>query len=296
MEGAKSVSTRDRKEDLSALPPARLRVSCDDLRLQQGCFAEDGLRHVKREPHTVLARCLTGWYEIRIEGRFVRVAPGEWYVSRSHVHRDIVHRRAPDGPMQTHWIKARFLLNGCLDYDALWIFPLHWRGTDAERLDGFWARLARGTAGEPLRALAVRQRLAMELLDLLCARGHPVPDWESRLQFSERLAKLADFVDVHLSAALSPTELAQVFGVSESHLYAVFRRQAGCSPAAFVKRRRIATAGQLLETTELGLKEIAGRVGFANPYHLSREFRRIHGLSPREYRRQNRLGRLWSAG
>jgi transcriptional regulator GlxA family with amidase domain len=52
-----------------------------------------------------------------------------------------------------------------------------------------------------------------------------------------------------------------------------------------VRHLRLQRARYLVMTTALPLADIAARVGIANPFHLSRLFRRYFGKSPREFRR-----------
>jgi transcriptional regulator GlxA family with amidase domain len=40
----------------------------------------------------------------------------------------------------------------------------------------------------------------------------------------------------------------------------------------------------LLRTTTLAVREVAAQVGFEDPFHFSRFFKRQMGVSPREYR------------
>jgi len=52
---------------------------------------------------------------------------------------------------------------------------------------------------------------------------------------------------------------------------------------------RFEAAARLLRETDATALEIALEVGYEDPSHFSRAFKRIAGISPREYRRQQRL-------
>ena len=58
----------------------------------------------------------------------------------------------------------------------------------------------------------------------------------------------------------------------------------GCSPMEYAKRIRLNEAAAQFSLTDRLLKEVADHTGFANPFHLSREFKRRFGLSPKQYR------------
>ena len=82
--------------------------------------------------------------------------------------------------------------------------------------------------------------------------------------------------------------LAQTANISASHLRHLFKSQTGLTPAQFIKQVRMEMAEQLLRTTFLSVKEIMNRVGVLNQSYFSREFRKMYGMAPGEYRRTER--------
>jgi AraC family transcriptional regulator len=64
----------------------------------------------------------------------------------------------------------------------------------------------------------------------------------------------------------------------------------GLAPHQYVIARRVERAQQLLrEEDELGLGEVAFRAGFADQSHLSLHFKRIVGVTPRQFRISARI-------
>ncbi|MGW5668989.1 helix-turn-helix domain-containing protein, partial [Micromonospora sp. NPDC003776] len=55
-------------------------------------------------------------------------------------------------------------------------------------------------------------------------------------------------------------------------------------PVAIVPGWRLALAADLLRDTGLTLTAVARRVGYGGPFALSAAFKRVHGISPHEYR------------
>lgn len=92
----------------------------------------------------------------------------------------------------------------------------------------------------------------------------------------------------HLRAAsstrVSVGELAGMAGLSESHYTALFRRATGYGVLEFQTRLRMGLARELLDTTDRTISSIALQVGYPDPLYFSRHFRRIHAMSPSEYR------------
>ncbi len=89
---------------------------------------------------------------------------------------------------------------------------------------------------------------------------------------------------------LRVSTLANAENLSVSRYNAVFNRQMGVSPMEYLTRIRISSACELLETTNLPIKEISVTVGYADPHFFSRVFRARLGVSPKAYRNGERDG------
>jgi AraC-like DNA-binding protein len=85
----------------------------------------------------------------------------------------------------------------------------------------------------------------------------------------------------HLPAyPFSLEELGRHVGLSPWQLARRFRERFGEPPMQYRKRLRLEKALHLVRTTRLGLKEIAARVGYRTPQHLSRQMHRAFGRPP----------------
>ena len=82
--------------------------------------------------------------------------------------------------------------------------------------------------------------------------------------------------------------LADAIRLSPSRLSHLFIRETGVSPVRYLRLLRMTRAARLLNESVLSVKEIMARVGCTDPSHFSRDFRRMHGVSPRAYRRRCR--------
>lgn len=88
----------------------------------------------------------------------------------------------------------------------------------------------------------------------------------------------------NVSTRISVAELAGIAGLSASHYAALFRRVTGYGTLEYQTRLRMATARELLDTSDRTITSIAHQVGYDDPLYFSRQFRKIHGSSPSEYR------------
>jgi transcriptional regulator GlxA family with amidase domain len=84
-------------------------------------------------------------------------------------------------------------------------------------------------------------------------------------------------------------ELIRVSGLPERSFTRRFRAVTGFAPLAYVQALRIEEAKQMLETSNAPIDEIGQEVGYADPTHFRRLFKRLTGLTPAHYRRQFRV-------
>ena len=79
-------------------------------------------------------------------------------------------------------------------------------------------------------------------------------------------------------------EYAELSGLSEAAFYTYFKMWCGHTPVEYRNNIRINAARSLLLNTNLPIAAIALRCGFDDPYYFSRIFKKLEGMSPREYR------------
>ena len=68
----------------------------------------------------------------------------------------------------------------------------------------------------------------------------------------------------------------------------IFKEQTSLSPGQFIIQKRIDRACEWLLASNFTIKEIGIRLGYPSPYEFSHQFKKISGLSPREYRQRQR--------
>lgn len=83
-----------------------------------------------------------------------------------------------------------------------------------------------------------------------------------------------------LAEPLAIPRIAELVNLSPSRFRHLFRTQIGLGPAEYIQRVRLRRARVLLERTFLSVKEVMALVGYNDPSHFSREFRRVHGVAP----------------
>ncbi len=120
-----------------------------------------------------------------------------------------------------------------------------------------------------------------------------------RLQFSahltarnlneDRIQAVQHWIRDHLSLDLSLKALAARSSMGVRHFSRVFQQETGSTPGDFVEAARVDAARELLAGSDILLKDIAGRCGFANSDVMSRAFLRRGGKKPRFYRQSRHI-------
>ncbi|MBY0010571.1 AraC family transcriptional regulator [Paenibacillus typhae] len=90
--------------------------------------------------------------------------------------------------------------------------------------------------------------------------------------------------DAQEDRTLGVDDIAAELGISSSHCYRVFRQVFGLSPREFLSRQMLHEAKVLLDDPRLPVSHISTILGYRDIAHFSRQFKRWHGKSPREYR------------
>jgi len=78
-------------------------------------------------------------------------------------------------------------------------------------------------------------------------------------------------------------DLARTCHLAPAYVCRLFRRFGQTTPHRALQRRRMVHAVDLLQRGDLLVKEVAARMGFDDPFHFSRAFRREHGISPQQF-------------
>jgi AraC family transcriptional regulator len=82
--------------------------------------------------------------------------------------------------------------------------------------------------------------------------------------------------------------MAQIAGVSPNHFVSSFTEATGMTPHQYVLRTRIDSAKVYLKDEALSITEVSRLTGFRTQGHFTKVFRKIVGVTPREFRSASR--------
>ncbi len=112
-----------------------------------------------------------------------------------------------------------------------------------------------------------------------------------------RGSKLRDFyvhealtyIEDNFQKNISIEDIAGVCGLNRSYFGKIFKDVIGRTPQEFLLNYRMIKATELLKLSRLSIGDISVAVGYDNPLHFSRAFKKIYGVSPRNWRNENRI-------
>lgn len=130
--------------------------------------------------------------------------------------------------------------------------------------------------------------LEVMLLQLMRRSKFTVTFVPSSRKSSRECAVVKRYIDNHFKENLTLDDLAAVAHVSKYYLVHTFSREYGTSPINYLLSCRIQESLYLLTETGISLSEIADTLGFSSPSYFSQSFRKVRGISPMQYRMQNR--------
>jgi AraC family transcriptional regulator of arabinose operon len=92
----------------------------------------------------------------------------------------------------------------------------------------------------------------------------------------------------NLYKRISLNELAKYCGLSVSQFSLVFKKKTSRSPIEYYNNLKIQNACQLLDFTNMSIKEISSQLDFEDQFYFSRTFKKAMGHSPLEYRKRRK--------
>ncbi|CAM3098434.1 AraC family transcriptional regulator [Corallococcus sp. ZKHCc1 1396] len=134
----------------------------------------------------------------------------------------------------------------------------------------------------PLREQVVRSLFSLVLVEV--ARSGAWTPAESRTSW---VGEALTFIERHCLEPISLREVAAAVGRSPAHVTTALKQATGHSAVEWIISGRLAEARRRLLSSDERIDIIAERVGYADPTHFIRLFRRAEGLTPAAWRKQH---------
>lgn len=104
-------------------------------------------------------------------------------------------------------------------------------------------------------------------------------------QYGGRLGATLERIRADIDWPWTIPDMARIAVLSSSQLHRLFKQHIGVSPITWLRNERINRSRRLLANPALSVSEVARQSGYIDPYHFSRDFRRLTGISPTKFRK-----------
>ena len=113
---------------------------------------------------------------------------------------------------------------------------------------------------------------------------------EAKWKFRDFYIKEAlSYIEQNFQNDISVEDISAFCGLNRSYFGKIFHDTIGRSPQEFLISYRMTKAVELLKITSLSIADIGNAVGYPNQLHFSRAFKNVYGMSPRNWRNENKL-------
>jgi AraC family transcriptional regulator len=151
------------------------------------------------------------------------------------------------------------------------------------------AELRAGGVAGPLLAESLANILAVHLIRHITGPLR-LPVSADGVLPRRKLQAVIEYIMENLEGSPTLEQMAAVVHLSPYHFARQFKAATGLPPHQYVIARRVERAQHLLQGNhELSLAEVALRVGFSHQSHFSFHFKRIVGVTPRQFRISERI-------
>lgn len=137
----------------------------------------------------------------------------------------------------------------------------------------------------PEYALQIKNLLNMIIIDLIRNQGYSCDDNTVSKDKYKSVRQAVKYIDAHFSEELTLNSLAELSGVTPNYFSYLFHEVSGMALWDYVNSRRIEAAMRLLKSEKgLNILDVAAQCGFNNTANFNKAFKKITGITPKEYR------------
>ncbi len=113
-----------------------------------------------------------------------------------------------------------------------------------------------------------------------------VHDLTKGKSYNQFMRTITSYVHDHLTEDISVDQMAKDLYLSQSHLSTKFKQESGMTLSAFIQQQKIKKSKEYLRNTDRSILEISTFLGFSSQGYFQNVFKKLVGMTPKEYREQ----------
>lgn len=128
-----------------------------------------------------------------------------------------------------------------------------------------------------------------QLDEILIHMYQRIEEWlkdERSNRYGKDITEIINFVENNYTQKITLKMLATQFGINESYLSRMFKKQTGKNLIYYVNEKKMYKARELLGNSHIMIKEAAYAVGYDDQFYFNKLFKRFFHVSPTEFRRR----------
>ena len=239
-------------------------------------LSSDGVVHIKELPYLSIVQSKIGSYGIKLDTKCeFFTGEGGFFVAPSHVTQRITHfANKKSSIFSARYIFLDVIINNKYHMDDVFDLPVV---TDNE-----------------LSAILNRNFDEYEISDNVCDKmccvyniiKHLLQSSTEKVPYRNYpVYPVIEFIRNNYMKSMSVCEMADIIKMSESNLYAVFKKSTESSPIKFLNDYRLSVACELLHHTDDSIKTIGEKVGIPDQFYFSKLFKNKYSISPQQHRK-----------
>ena len=242
---------------------------------QFSSLSSDGVQHQKVLPYLSIAQAVEGSYDITLaNAQSENTGVCGFFVAPSGVQQTIVHNADKiTGRMTCRWVFLKVKINNVHYLDSLYQFPV----ILPESVPGEMSKVfdALFQADSVADQYICCYQIVKLLLQVAGKKEFAPPPY---------IVSTIAYLEKHYAEKITVEDMAKAANLSAAHFFAVFKKQMGVSPMAYLNHYRLSLAAELLLRTELSVTEIAASVGISDPVYFNKCFKKVYQIPPTQYR------------
>lgn len=156
---------------------------------------------------------------------------------------------------------------------------------DAGRFSGLMSQIySAAGADDYIRDMWLNEKLNTLLALLMAESWQPLSRKNQRRPARRDVAPVREYLEEHCAEKITLESVAEHFFLNKHYLARLFKEQYGVSVNSYLTQVRITRAKQMLRFTDKAVSVIAAECGLEDANYFSRVFKKVEGVTPKQYR------------